>query len=117
MAGKKKNSKSAKKFVKKRESISFETKQAIIKRMESGEKMSKIAEELGKNRSSICSIWKDRERIKQHINSAVPMKSTIICKRRGHVLEETEKLLIEWLQDNQARRPTPPSPRVSTVLK
>ena len=66
--------------------------------------MAAIARDMGKNRSTIATIWMDRERIMQHINSAVPMKSTIICKRRGQALEQTERMLVQRLEDKQARR-------------
>ena len=104
MAGKKNNTKKTVKGDRQRDPVSFETKQAIIRRVEAGEKVAAIAREMGKNRSTIATIWSDRKRIQKHIDSVVPMKSTIISKRRGQVLEKTEKLLVQWLEDKQARR-------------
>ena len=104
MAGKKNNTKKTVKSDKKRDSISFETKQAIIRKVQAGEKVAAIARDMGKNRSTIATIWSDRKRILKHIDSVVPMKSTIISKRRGQALEQTEKMLVQWLEDKQARR-------------
>ena len=37
----------------------------------------------------------------EHVKSAVPMMSTIISKKRGKVMEEMEKLLSVWMQDQR----------------
>ena len=76
----------------KRDPISFETRQAMMGGVRAGEKVAAIAPDMGRNLSTIATIWSDRKRILKHIDSVVPMKSTIISKRRGQVLEKTEKL-------------------------
>ena len=56
------------------------------------------------NRSTVGTIYKQKDRIMEHVKGAVPMQSTIISKRRGKVLEEMEKLLAIWLEDQRQRR-------------
>uniref|UniRef100_A0A3Q1CCE3 HTH CENPB-type domain-containing protein n=1 Tax=Amphiprion ocellaris TaxID=80972 RepID=A0A3Q1CCE3_AMPOC len=90
--------------VKKRQAISFEMKVAIIKKLDAGEKMVSVARAYNMNRSTIGTIYKQKDRIMEHVKGAVPMQSTIISKKRGKILEEMEKLLTIWLEDQQQRR-------------
>ncbi|KAM9486515.1 tigger transposable element-derived protein 1-like [Clarias gariepinus] len=89
---------------KKRRAITMETKVKIIERMEQGLKMADVARAFNMNRSTICSIVKDKNRIMEHVKSAVPSTSTIITKKRGKAIEEMEKLLSVWMQDQHQRR-------------
>ncbi|XP_021573038.1 tigger transposable element-derived protein 1 [Carlito syrichta] len=88
---------------KKRQAITMETKVKIIERVERGEKMVDVARSYNMNRSTICTILKNKDKIMEHMKSAVPM-STIISKKRGKVMEEMEKLLSVWMQDQHQRR-------------
>ena len=45
------------------------------------------------NHSTIGTVLKNRDKIMEHVKSAVPMMSTIILKKHGKVMEEMEKLL------------------------
>ena len=56
------------------------------------------------NHSTIGMILRNRGRIKEHVKSAVPMILTIIWKNHGKVMEEMEKLLSVWMQDQHQRR-------------
>uniref|UniRef100_A0AAQ5X1R0 HTH CENPB-type domain-containing protein n=1 Tax=Amphiprion ocellaris TaxID=80972 RepID=A0AAQ5X1R0_AMPOC len=102
MASRKASSESG--SVKKRQAISFEMKVAIIKKLDAGEKMVSVARAYNMNRSTIGTIYKQKDRIMEHVKGAVPMQSTIISKKRGKILEEMEKLLTIWLEDQQQRR-------------
>ena len=51
------------------------------------------------NHSTISIILKNKNNIMEHVKSAVPMMSTIILKKCGKMLEEMEKLLSVWMQD------------------
>ena len=53
------------------------------------------------NRSTIGKILKNK--IMEHVKSAVPTMSTIISKKCGKVMEEMEKLLSVWRQDQHQR--------------
>ncbi|XP_057390086.1 tigger transposable element-derived protein 1-like isoform X2 [Balaenoptera acutorostrata] len=89
---------------KKRHAITMETKVKIIERVERGEKMVDVAHSYNLNRSTIGSIVKNKDKIMEHVKSAMPMTSTIITKKRGKVMEEMEKLLSVWMQDQRQRR-------------
>ena len=56
------------------------------------------------NCSTIGTVLKNKDKIVEHVKSAVPMMSTIISKKRGKVREEMEKLLSVWLQDQHQHR-------------
>ncbi|XP_068238407.1 tigger transposable element-derived protein 1-like [Palaemon carinicauda] len=85
--------------IKKRQSISMEMKVAIIMKLDCGEN---CAYKL--NRSTVGTIYKSKDRIMEHVKSAVPMASTIISKKRGKCMEEMEKLLVMWIEHQKQRR-------------
>ncbi|XP_044275311.1 tigger transposable element-derived protein 1-like [Varanus komodoensis] len=89
---------------KKRQAITMETKVKIIERVERGEKMIDVARSYNMNRSTISTILKNKDKIMEHVKSAVPMLSTIISKKRGKVMEEMEKHLSVWMQDQHQHR-------------
>lgn len=89
---------------KKRHTITLETKVNIIKRHDSGEKVVDIARSYLMNESTIRTIIRDKERIKGHVRSAPQMQTTIITKKRGTVMEEMERLLCFWIEDQYQRR-------------
>ena len=51
------------------------------------------------NRSTISMILKNKDKIMEHVKSTVPRMSTILSKKHGKVMEEMEKLLSVWMQD------------------
>ncbi|XP_068398055.1 tigger transposable element-derived protein 1-like [Eschrichtius robustus] len=93
---------------KNRQVITMETKVKIIDRVERGDKMVDVAHSYNLNCSTIGTILKNKDNIMEHVKSAVPMMSTIILKKHGKVMEEVEKLLSVWMQD-QPQRPVPHS--------
>ena len=78
---------------KKRQAIMMETKVKIIERVERREKMVDVTRSYNMNRSTISTILKNKDKIMEHVKSAVPKMSTIVSKKRGKVMEEMEKLL------------------------
>ena len=56
------------------------------------------------NRSTIGMILNNKDKIMEHVKSAVLMISTIILKKCGKVMEEMEKLLSVWMQDQHQHR-------------
>ena len=77
---------------------------AIIKKHDGGEKMVNVARTFMMNRSTVGTIYKSKDRIMEHVKSAVPMQSTIISKKRGKLIEETEELLSLWMKHQWQRR-------------
>ena len=51
------------------------------------------------NCSTISMILKNKDKIMEHVKSTVPRMSTILSKKHGKVMEEMEKLLSVWMQD------------------
>ncbi|TEA38794.1 hypothetical protein DBR06_SOUSAS610161, partial [Sousa chinensis] len=76
----------------------------IIERVERGEKMVDVTRSYSMNRSTISTILKNKDKIMEHVKSAVPKMSTIVSKKRGKVMEEMEKLLRVWVQNQHQRR-------------
>ena len=89
---------------KKCQAITMETKVKIIERAGQGEKIVDVAHSYNMNHSNICTILKNKDKIMEHVKSAVPMMLTIILKKRGEVMEEMEKLLSVWMQDQHQHR-------------
>ncbi|XP_059952046.1 putative CENPB DNA-binding domain-containing protein 1 [Mesoplodon densirostris] len=82
----------------------METKVKIIERVERDEKMVDIACSYNMNHSTTGTLLKKQDKIMEHVKSAVPRMLTIILKKCGKVMEEMEKLLSVWLQDQHQRR-------------
>ena len=71
--------------------------------MERGKKIVDVTHSYNPNGSTIGTILKNKDKIVEHVKSTVPMMSTIISKKRGKVMEEMEKLLSVWTQDQHQR--------------
>ena len=63
-----------------------------------------ITRSYNKNHSTIGTILKNKDKIMEHVKSAVSMMLTIILKKCGKVMEEMEKLLSVRLQDQPQHR-------------
>ena len=63
--------------------ITMETKVKIIERMKWGKKMVDIAHSYNMNHSTISTILRNKDKIKEHMKSAVLIMLTIISKKHG----------------------------------
>ena len=88
---------------KKRQVMIMETKVKVTERVERGEKMVDVAHSYNMNHSTIGTILKNKDKIMEHVKSAVPIMLTIMLKH-GKVMEEMEKLLSMWMQDQHQHR-------------
>ena len=61
--------------------------------------MADITRSYNMNHSTTGTILKNKDKIMEHVKAAVMMMSTMISKKRGKVMEEMEKLLSVWMQD------------------
>ncbi|XP_069900768.1 tigger transposable element-derived protein 1-like [Globicephala melas] len=86
------------------QTIMVETKVKIIERVEQGKKIVDVACFYNMNHSTIGTILKNKDKIMEHVKSAVPMMLTIILMKRIKVMEEMEKLFRMWLQDQHQHR-------------
>ncbi|XP_068420258.1 tigger transposable element-derived protein 1-like [Eschrichtius robustus] len=66
-----------------------------------------ITRSYNKNRSTIGTILKNKDKIMEDVKSAVPMMLTITLKKSGKVMEEMEKLLSVWMQDQHHQHRVP----------
>ncbi|XP_046382271.1 tigger transposable element-derived protein 1-like [Ischnura elegans] len=88
---------------KRRRTITLEEKIDIVKKYESGLTISNISRLLNMAVSTINTIVKDKERIKEHVKGSACMRSTIITKQRNCLLAEMEKLLTVWMEEQHGR--------------
>ena len=58
-----------------------------------------VAHSYNMNGSTISTILKNKDKIMEHVKSALQMMLTIRAKKHGKVMEEMEKLLSVWMQD------------------
>ncbi|XP_066889619.1 tigger transposable element-derived protein 1-like [Kogia breviceps] len=79
--------------------ITMETKVKIMERVERGKKTVDVACYYNMNGSTIHMSLKNKDKIMEHVKSVVPIMATTIQKKCGKVMEETEKLLSVWMQD------------------
>ncbi|XP_068605023.1 tigger transposable element-derived protein 1-like [Brachionichthys hirsutus] len=93
---------------KKRKAIDLDTKMVVIKRHEGGQKVNVIAREMRLSHSTVSTILKDKERIRDAVEGSAPMHSTVITKQRTGPIHEMEKLLHAWIEE-QIRNRTPVS--------
>ncbi|KAL4834319.1 hypothetical protein H8958_000718 [Nasalis larvatus] len=84
--------------IKKRKAITLETKLKIIAQHEGGKPVMAIARELGLSQSTISTILKDK-RISDAAKSLASVKSTVIIKKRAGPIDDMEKLLVMWMED------------------
>ncbi|KAM3820995.1 tigger transposable element-derived protein 1-like [Vipera latastei] len=91
---------------KQRKAISLNLKMKIIKAYDAGKKVNIIAQEEGLAHSTISTILKNKERIREAMKGSPGTKAIITRQRKG-LIHETEKLLMLWIEDQiQKRIPT-----------
>ena len=104
MVGEKRKASTESGNVKKRQAISFERNVTILKKLDAGEKMVNVAQTYNMNRSTIGTIYKQKDSIMYRVKSIVGMQFTIISKKRGNLIEEMEKRLSIWPKNQRQRR-------------
>ena len=82
----------------------METKVKIVERVERGKKIVDVACFYNMNHSTIGTILKNKDKIMEHVKSAVPIMLTIVLMKCTKVMEEMEKLLSVWMQDQHQHR-------------
>ncbi|KFD54630.1 hypothetical protein M513_04575, partial [Trichuris suis] len=89
---------------KKRRALTIAAKMDIIERVERGERIADVGRAHNLNRSTVGTIMKSKDKIKEHAKTAFAMQSKIVSYRRGVVMAEMEQLLSMWIEDHQQRR-------------
>jgi len=85
------------KVKRKNTNIMIDVKKESITKHENGVCVSDLATQFGMAKSMICTILKKRETIKK---ADVARGVTVITKQRSQTIEEMEKLLLIWVNDN-----------------
>ncbi|XP_075070462.1 putative CENPB DNA-binding domain-containing protein 1 [Mixophyes fleayi] len=88
---------------KKRKAIDLEMKIKIIKDYEAGKKVKVIAQDLELAHSTISTILKDKDRVKEAVKASTGFKAIITRQRKG-LIHEMEKLLAIWFDDQLQKR-------------
>jgi len=83
--------------------LTIETKQEIIAKVESGQKMSDIARQYGLNRSTVGTILAKKDIIKKTQKAKGVTKITSE-KQRSAIHEEMERLLLVWINEREMKR-------------
>ena len=99
----KRNSEAGTPGLKRRKSITMETKMEVIKRSENGEGVNWIAKAFGFSHSTISTILKEKCKILEHVKGSTPLQSTVITKNRTGLIVEMERLLVIWLEYQNQR--------------
>ncbi|XP_033613726.1 COX assembly mitochondrial protein 2 homolog isoform X1 [Fukomys damarensis] len=89
---------------KRRKAITLEMKLKIIAQHEGGKPVMVISRELGLSQSTISTILKDKKRISDAVKSSASIKSTVITKKRAGPIDDMEKLLVEWIEEQIQNR-------------
>ncbi|XP_068218893.1 tigger transposable element-derived protein 1-like [Palaemon carinicauda] len=84
---------------KERKAIDLITKMMVIKQHDEGKKVSLIAREMKLSHSTVSTILKDKDRIRDAVKGSAPLRSTIITKQRTGPIHEMEKVLHVWIED------------------
>ncbi|XP_072447881.1 putative CENPB DNA-binding domain-containing protein 1 [Chiloscyllium punctatum] len=83
---------------KKLKRITVETKKEIIAKYENGARISDLAMEYDTAKSTICTILKNKEALRA---ADVAKVVTILMKQRPKLLDDVEKLLLDWINQKE----------------
>lgn len=86
-----------------RKVINLDFKMKIIKEYEAGKKVNAIASHFGLGHSTVSTILKDKDKIKDAIKASTGY-NTIITRQRKGLIPEMEKLLAIWFDDQIQKR-------------
>lgn len=103
MSAKRKNMTSSEgSAINKRKAIDLEIKMKIIQEYEAGKKVKEIARDLELAHSTISTILRDKQRVKEAVKESSRFQ-TIITRQRKGLIHEMEKLLAIWFDDQIQR--------------
>ncbi|KAG0430313.1 hypothetical protein HPB47_022802 [Ixodes persulcatus] len=89
------------KMAKKRQALSLETKQSIIKDVESGMKISSVAAKYNVADTMVSTVWKNREQVRKQLQQD---SASLSRKRiRTSKYEDVDKALFRWFHEVRAK--------------
>ncbi|XP_007937436.1 CENPB DNA-binding domain-containing protein 1 [Orycteropus afer afer] len=86
-----------------RKAITLDIKLEVLRRFEVGEKLSQIAKALGLAVSTVATIRDNKEKIKASSQVTTPLRASRLTRHRSAVMENMERLLSVWLEDQSQR--------------
>ncbi|XP_006902931.1 PREDICTED: tigger transposable element-derived protein 1-like [Elephantulus edwardii] len=86
-----------------RKAITLDIKLEVLRRFEAGEKLSQIAKTLGLAVSTVATIRDNKEKIKASSQITTPLRASRLTHHRSAVMENMERLLSVWLEDQSQR--------------
>ncbi|XP_068958887.1 putative CENPB DNA-binding domain-containing protein 1 [Petaurus breviceps papuanus] len=95
-----------------RKAINLHVKLEVLRRFAAGEKLSRIVKALGLSTSTVATIRDNKEKIRASSQAATPQVATKLTRSRSLVMENMERLLSVWIED-QSQRGVPVN--VSTI--
>lgn len=87
-----------------RKAVTLGTKLEVLRRIEAGEKIVQICKTMGLAKSTIQTIRDKKEDIKSYMQSAAPLNASRLTRQRNWIMEEMEKVLIMWIEDNNNQK-------------
>nr|XP_020827544.1 tigger transposable element-derived protein 1-like isoform X2 [Phascolarctos cinereus]XP_020827545.1 tigger transposable element-derived protein 1-like isoform X2 [Phascolarctos cinereus]XP_020827546.1 tigger transposable element-derived protein 1-like isoform X2 [Phascolarctos cinereus]XP_020827547.1 tigger transposable element-derived protein 1-like isoform X2 [Phascolarctos cinereus] len=86
-----------------RKAINLHVKLEVLRRFAAGEKLSRIAKALGLSTSTVATIRDNKEKIRASSQAATPQVATKLTRSRSLVMENMERLLSIWIEDQNQR--------------
>lgn len=86
-----------------RKSISLDIKMQVLRRLENGERQVDIGNALNLSTSTIRTIVKNKDKIKLSATTTTSSNAAKITRSRSNILEEMEKRLCIWIDDEIER--------------
>uniref|UniRef100_K7EX90 HTH CENPB-type domain-containing protein n=1 Tax=Pelodiscus sinensis TaxID=13735 RepID=K7EX90_PELSI len=87
-----------------RKSFTLEEKLEVIKRIEKGERNCDISRTLNMHESSVRTIRAQAEKIKESCKNATPVSVKKVVRTRSNLMENMERLLSMWIEDQTQRK-------------
>ena len=86
-----------------RKSISLDTKMQVLRRLDAGERQTQIGTDLNLSTSTIRTILKNKEKIVSSATTTTTTSSSRVSRSRNYTIEEMEKRLSIWIDDEIER--------------
>nr|XP_031531970.1 tigger transposable element-derived protein 1-like isoform X2 [Vicugna pacos] len=83
--------------------INLQVKLEVLRRFEAGEKLSRIGRTLGLSTSTVATICDNRDKIRASSQAATPQAATKLMCSCSLVMENMERLLSVWIEDQNQR--------------
>uniref|UniRef100_A0A8C4Q776 HTH CENPB-type domain-containing protein n=1 Tax=Eptatretus burgeri TaxID=7764 RepID=A0A8C4Q776_EPTBU len=104
MSAKKKGDESCSKSDVKRQRITLVQKVEILDKLDKGEGSSSVARGFGLNESTVRTVKRNETKIRESVAATAPYGAQVSCYTRDTTLQNMEKALIRWIEDQVQRR-------------